>query len=155
MKVLNKVLEVVLVFLMVALVFDVFWQVFARYVLVHPSSFTDELARYLFIWVGYLGAAYGTGKKIHLAVDLLAKKLAGSKWANVQREAISFFIIIFATLVFLIGGGRLVYLTIILDQRSSALGVPLGLVYAVIPISGLIIIAYSINDILQNRLKLT
>ena len=65
------------------------------------------------------------------------------------------FIIVFATLVFVIGGGRLVYLTIILDQRSSALGVPLGVVYAVIPISGLIIIAYSINDILQNRLKLT
>ena len=150
MKVLNRVLEGVLVFLMVALVLDVFWQVFARYVLVNPSSFTDELARYLFIWVGYLGAAYGTGKKIHLAVDLLA-----TKWAILQREAISFFIILFATLVFVIGGGRLVYLTIILDQRSSALGVPLGVVYAVIPISGLIIIAYSINDILQNRLKLT
>ena len=36
---------------------------FSRYILANPSSFTDELARYLMIWVGVLGAAYVAGKE--------------------------------------------------------------------------------------------
>ena len=64
---LNKVLEIFLVVLMSVLVIDVLWQVFSRYLLSSPSSFTDELAGFLLIWVGVLGAAYVDGRKEHLA----------------------------------------------------------------------------------------
>jgi hypothetical protein len=56
---------------MIILVLDVLWQVVSRYLLSSPSSFTDELAGFLLIWVGFIGAAYTTGLKGHLAIDIL------------------------------------------------------------------------------------
>ena len=70
-KIIDKGLELSLIFLMAFLVVDVLWQVLSRYILVSPSSVTDELAGYLLIWVGLLGAAYVSGKNEHLAIDLL------------------------------------------------------------------------------------
>lgn len=66
---------------MVALVICVVWQVFSRYVLNTPSTLTDELARFLMIWVGLLGAAYTVGAQRHLAIDLLAMTLPPRKQA--------------------------------------------------------------------------
>ena len=48
--------------LMAAMVLNVLWQVFTRFVLRNPSSFTEEAARYMMIWVGLLGSAYAAGK---------------------------------------------------------------------------------------------
>src|SRR5690606_38666895 len=57
--------------IMAAMVLNVLWQVFTRFVVQDPSSFTDELARYMLIWLGLFGAAYATGRSMHLSVDLL------------------------------------------------------------------------------------
>ena len=54
---------------------------------------------------------------------------------------------IFALVVMIIGGGNLVYTTLKLGQISPALLVPLGFVYAIVPISGAIIIFFSIYHI--------
>lgn len=66
----DKILENFVVGLMGILVIDVLWQVTSRYVLSSPSSFTDELAGFLLIWVGLFGSAYVAGKNEHLAIDL-------------------------------------------------------------------------------------
>ena len=65
--------------LMGAMVLNVLWQVFTRFVLRNPSSFTEEAARYMMIWVGLLGSAYATGKKSHLALDLITAQLQGAR----------------------------------------------------------------------------
>ncbi|HCS2988569.1 TPA: TRAP transporter small permease subunit, partial [Shigella flexneri] len=54
----DRVIATFSVAVMLALVVCVVWQVFSRYVLNQPSTLTDELARFLMIWVGLLGAAY-------------------------------------------------------------------------------------------------
>ena len=54
----DKILGSTLAFIMAVMVINVLWQVFTRFIIGTPSSFTDELARYLMIWVGVLGAAY-------------------------------------------------------------------------------------------------
>ena len=59
----DKILYVFLAIIMAILVLDVLWQVASRYLFNSPSSFTDELAGFLLIWVGLLGAAYGTGTR--------------------------------------------------------------------------------------------
>ena len=59
-------------------------------------------------------------------------------------------IILFCLFAMVVGGLRLVYITYVLDQFSPALGLPLALVYLVIPVSGLLIIYYKISDILTN-----
>ena len=143
----NRFLEVFLVALMIGMVLNVLWQVASRYLLNSPSSFTDELARYLLIWIGFIGAAYGTGKHIHLAIDLLPSKIKNPGHKLLHQKIINGLIAIFSLLVMVVGGLRLVYVTLILDQRSSALDIPLGIVYMAIPLSGLIILFYTLNDI--------
>ena len=56
-KVFDRFLEILLTVVMTILVLDVVWQVFTRYILKDPSSWTEELATFLMIWVGMLGAS--------------------------------------------------------------------------------------------------
>ncbi len=138
-----------LVIIMAVMVINVLWQVFTRFVLDVPSSFTDELARYLMIWLGVLGAAYVSGRNGHVAIDVLARRTS----PRVQKglsHLVSFLIIAFVLTAFIIGGARLVYISYILGQHSPALRIPLAMVYLIIPISGIFIIYYKIADILKN-----
>ena len=147
---LNRVLEVILIMLLGVMVLNVSWQVFSRYVLANPSSFTDELARYLMIWLGVLGTAYVSGKRLHVAIDILHSQLSLSSQKTMQK--VIFSIVILATfLIFIIGGSRLVYLSYLLGQKSAALQIPLYLVYVCVPLSGACIVFYKISDLISNK----
>ena len=139
----NKLLKVMLIIIFCILVIDVFWQVFARYSIGKPNAFTEELARYLLIWLAILGTAYVRSYKGQMAIDYLYNKLSPKKQRN-----LSFFIelsiILFALTIMVIGGVNLMYITLKLGQISPALNIPIGYVYSVVPISGLLIIFYSI-----------
>lgn len=139
----DRVLEVVLITIMAVMVVNVLWQVASRYLLGAPSSFTDELAGFLLIWVGLLGSGYATGKGLHMAIDIFPNSLAGTKKLLVMR-VIHLAVALFAVLVMIIGGSQLVYLTLQLHQLSSALQVPIGYVYLVVPVSGVLMTYYSI-----------
>jgi TRAP-type C4-dicarboxylate transport system permease small subunit len=149
-KSLNKTLEVFLVILMSVLVLDVLWQVISRYLLASPSSFTDELAGYLLIWVGMLGAAYVAGRQEHLAIDILLQR---SRPPMKKRLSliIHVMILLFALAVMVVGGIILMYTRFVLEVKSAALQLPLGYVYIVMPISGLIILYYKILHIQEVR----
>lgn len=147
----DHILGGVLSLIMGVMVLNVLWQVFTRFVVGIPSSFTDELARYLMIWVGVLGAAYISGKRMHVAIDLLPKKLNKKGQTNI-KIVVNWIIIIFSFFAFVIGGIRLVYITSSLEQYSPALQIPLSLVYFVIPISGILIIFYKLSDIFNKKL---
>lgn len=143
----DKILYWTLVILMGLMVINVLWQVASRYIVQSPSAFTDELARFLLIWVGLLGAGYATGKKLHLAIDLLPTKLEGKASGKRLNILINCVVALFAVFVLIWGGANLVYITLVLEQPSAALGVPLGYVYTVIPLSGLLILYYSIHNL--------
>jgi TRAP-type C4-dicarboxylate transport system permease small subunit len=148
--IIDKLLEYVLIIILAVLVLDVLWQVISRYLMKSPSSFTDELARFLLIWVGILGAAYATGKKMHLAIDVLINKLS-RKYRNMVDIFIHTAIAFFALLVMVIGGLNLIYMLLKLGNISPALSIPIGFVYSVIPISGILIIYYSLFEIFSGR----
>ncbi len=139
----DRVLEWILIVLMAANVLNVLWQVFTRFVLKNPSSFTEELARYLLIWVGLLGASYVAGRKMHLAIDVVVNRLAG-RARRLAEYLIEVSIFVFALLVMVFGGIRLVIITLTLSQISAVLRIKLGYVYLVLPLSGLLIMFYSI-----------
>jgi TRAP-type C4-dicarboxylate transport system permease small subunit len=144
----DKVLAKVLIIIMSIMVINVLWQVFSRYFLGAPSSFTDELARYLMIWIGILGAAYVSGRNKHVAIDVLPSRLSAKNQKKLKL-IVRILIILFCLFALVIGGSRLVFVTFVLDQYSPALQVPLAVVYMIIPISGLLIIYYKISDILN------
>jgi TRAP-type C4-dicarboxylate transport system permease small subunit len=136
-----------LVLIMALRVLNVLWQVFSRYLLGSPSPFTEELARYLMIWVGLLGAAYASAKKMHVAIDILPSR-AKPKTQKKLSKLVSCCIIAFALIALVAGGLRLVYISYLLGQSSPALQIPLAAVYSVIPVSGLLIVYFKINDLI-------
>lgn len=144
----DRILVVVLIAVMGVAVVNVLWQVFTRWVLENPSSYTEELARYLLIWVGLLGAAYAAGQKMHLAIDILPMKLTGRR-RHVLEIVIDVFTLSFAVAVMIVGGIRLMSLTLLMGQTSAAMGVQLGYVYSVIPLSGFLIAFYAIESIYE------
>ncbi len=147
----DKVLEQALVWLMAIMVVVVTWQVATRYLLNSPSSFTEELATYLLIWISLLGGAYGVRLGAHLGVDVLTHRLEGRN-KRISELLIYSMIIFFSLLVFIIGGIRLVYVTLTLDQVSAALKIPIGYIYTVIPLSGALMIYYAVHRMLHPEL---
>lgn len=142
------IIKWLLIILMALMVLNVLWQVFTRFILRDPSSFTDELSRYLLIWVGLLGAAYISGKKMHLALTFLVDKFP-SKARKFVDIIIEILIFLFALFVMVIGGFNLVFLTLYLHQISASLQIELGYIYIIVPISGILIMFYSAIIILE------
>lgn len=138
----DKALEILLVVLMSSSVLNVLWQVLTRFAFHHPSSWTEELARFLLIWIGLLGASYAAGKKMHLPIDILLLKLKG-RARYLAELSIQILIFVFALTVMVIGGFRLVAMTLKLSQASAALKIKLGYVYLALPLSGFLIMFYS------------
>lgn len=155
-KNLNKILEWAVIVLLSIMLLSVLWGVLTRYIFADQSSWTDELARFMLIWVSILGAAYVSGKNAHIAIDLLPETMAKKK--KLKLEVVTSVIIsIFVFVIFLIGGLRYIYISFKLGQTSAALEIPMGYVYLILPISGVIIIYFKIRTILESRkaIKLT
>ncbi|MCL1603361.1 TRAP transporter small permease [Succinatimonas hippei] len=142
----NKVLFWINTILIVVLVLDVSWQVLSRYVASSPSTFTDELARYLMVWMGFLGGAYMFGSNSHLSVTSLRDKLP-EKLKNIVILCTYLLIIAFTVLVMIYGSQRLILRT--LAQPSPSLGIPMGAFYSILPISAFCIIYYMILHIIE------
>jgi len=141
-RILDNTIAWIMISLMVVLVIVVTWQVFTRYILGEASSFSEETARFLLIWIGLLGAAYAYKQNMHLAFDLFINKATGMRkfWMEIF---IHLLIAFFSILVLIIGGYYLVQLTWELNQLSASLQVPLAYVYTALPLSGVIIVIYS------------
>ena len=83
MKKLDFYLGWIIVVLLSTMLITVLWGVGARYIMDSPSSWTEELARFLLIWVSMLGAAYVSGKKGHIVIDLWPEKMI-KKYTNLR-----------------------------------------------------------------------
>jgi TRAP-type C4-dicarboxylate transport system permease small subunit len=145
-KSIDAVTRNMLIALMALLVIGVVWQVFTRYVLQSPSTYTDELARFLLIWVGLLGAAYYSGQNVHISIDIFPRYLSPPR-RRLLYIGIKTLIIAFVFCVFVVGGGYLVYITYVSWQITPALQIPMAVVYLIGPMSGLLIIYYHLSDI--------
>ena len=143
-KVLDKTLELLVTISMGVLVIDVIWQVLTRYALKNPSSWTEELATFLMIWVGLLGASVALNRGAHLGIDYLVVKLSPKK-ALCASLFVFAVIAAFSLLVMGVGGSQLVYRTLATSQVSPALGLKMGYVYLAIPISGFFLVIYSLE----------
>lgn len=150
---LKKALELLLAFFMTIMILAVVWQVFTRFVLQDPASYTDELSRYLLMWIGILGGAYTYSVKRHLALEMLSSKL-DAKGRTVLGIIINIIICAFAAVALVYGGGEMVSSTLQYGQISPGItffgeSLKMGYVYLVVPISGVLILYYGIFDTYQ------
>lgn len=147
-KSITKILEVVLIALMSLIVIDVSWQIFTRFILKDPSSYTEELAGFLLIWIGLLGASYALYTKAHLGIDILMTKVKDAQRRFVEI-IIYVIVLLFAFFIPVVGGIKLVNLTFDLKQVSAAMGIPMGYVYLVLPLTGILMMYYSVVFIVK------
>jgi len=153
-RVLDLFLEGLVAVVMGVLVVDVTWQVFTRHVLNDASSWTEELATYLMIWVGLLGASVALRRGAHLGIDYFVSQLASWKKALIEVFAFSV-IAAFSVVVLGIGGTHLVQETLARGQASPALGVQMGYVYLALPISGFFLTLYSVEFLIERLVIVT
>jgi TRAP-type C4-dicarboxylate transport system permease small subunit len=142
----DRIIAWILVVLLLAMTVDVLWGVVTRYAFGSQADWTEELARYLLIWIGMLGAAYVAGQKMHLSIDLLLPKLKGNSRIRLM-VLINILVIAFAFTVMVIGGFRLIYITQVLGQLSASMRLPMYIVYSIVPLSGILVIYYKVLDI--------
>lgn len=141
-KILDRTLEWLTIVAVGILVIDVTWQIITRFILNHPSSWTEEFATFLMMWVGLLGAAVAVNYKAHLGVDFIVLKLPDT-WRLYVELCVYLIVAVFALSVMIIGGLELVQKTLVTNQVSPALSWKMGYVYLCLPISGFFIAVYS------------
>ena len=143
-SIIDHVLSAVCCFLFAAMVVIGTYQIVTRYVFNSPSTISEELLTYSFTWMALLISAYIFGKREHMRVNYLADKIKGSARTalEVVLEAMT---VAVSAIVFVYGGMTMVNLTMM--QKTASLGIPMGTVYAVVPISGALIVIYGLMNI--------
>ena len=143
---LNRVLDVLAGVSFLAMVIFTCWQVFTRYILQNPSSWSEELVSYLFAWMSLFGASLVVGERGHMNIPIVVERmgLTGRKCFAIVAEVIA---CLFAGIILVYGGIQITNLA--MGQMTSALHVPIGFFYIVLPLSGVINIIYTILNIVD------
>lgn len=121
-------------------------QVLFRYVLHQPSPWTEELARYLFIWVSMVGAAYGVNTQAHFGFELVVKKLS----PRMQRAGHYFIQLCMGLLVVVLVVYGLRMVAVVSFQVTPALQLPMRYVYYSLPVAGLLMAFHLIHHFLMS-----
>ena len=145
-NVLDRILESICAVLFAVLVVDVSWQVFTRQVLDSPSGWSEELAKYLFIWMGLFGSALVFGERGHIAVDFAVRWLP-EKVQIAVTVVVQLAILAFTSLVLVWGGFRVSSLA--WDQNLPGLPLNVGPLYLALPISGILIAFYTLYHLIR------
>ncbi|MBW1659185.1 MAG: TRAP transporter small permease [Deltaproteobacteria bacterium] len=138
------VVNTLLVVLMSVMFISVCLQVFFRYVLESPLSWSEELARYAFVWISFLGAAMALGKRLHFGIDYLVNKFPPRLRAGM--ELITNCAILVFVLVLVVKGFQTA--TTARFSHSAGLNLRMDIVFDAIPVSGLIMAYYLIRQII-------
>jgi TRAP-type C4-dicarboxylate transport system permease small subunit len=141
---LDKILEVVCSTLMGVMTILATWQVASRYVLNKPSTFTEEALLISFVWAGLLGATYVFGKQDHMRMSFIVDKFSPEKRAKVEVFT-EVLILLFAALVLVFGGFKISKLA--MGQLSPSMQIPMGYIYFVLPLSGMLTMVYNVMNI--------
>ena len=153
MKVLHsirKVIDVVLSYAC-AIVFALMvivgtYQIVTRYFFNSPSTVSEELLTYSFTWMALLASALVFGKRDHMRMGFLADKLTGVP-KKVLEIFIELLIMALAGSVMVWGGYTIMQLS--MTQTTASLGIPMGIVYIIVPLSGILVVVYSILNIID------
>lgn len=145
-KILNRSLYVLAGGSFLAMVLLTCWQVFTRYILQNPSSWSEEMVSYLFAWMSLFGASIVVGERGHMNIPIVVERMGqkGRRFFAIFGEIVA---LAFALVILVYGGIQITSLA--MGQMTSALGVPVGIFYVVLPLSGVINIIYTILNIVD------
>ena len=149
-----KAEEIAIFILLLGMVASSFAQVVFRLVLDHPLAWSEELSRYLFVWLSFVGGALAVAEGSHFKMDLLAALIKDQRKKIIIDIIVSIAILIFS-LVLIIYGAKLV--TMVQTQKSPALRVSMSIPYLALPLNGVLssfhVICSIVEDIKRFRNK--
>ena len=145
-NILTKLLNVLAGLSLIAMVALTCWQVFTRYILQNPSSWSEELVSYLFAWASLLGASLITGGRGHMNIPVLVERMGmgAQKFFGILGEVIAF---AFSAIILVYGGVQISQLA--MGQMTSSLGVAVGIFYVVLPLCGVLNMIYTVLNIVD------
>lgn len=142
----DHILKFLCAILFLFLVFLNFYQVFMRYIVNNPSTISEDLLGYTFVWLSLLGTALVFGNNDHINVPIFSDKLTGIKKVILQVFT-ELLIMIIAIAVFIIGGK--IFMDVGAMQSSPTLDITMNWIYAILPISGALIVIYNVVNIIN------
>lgn len=144
-KILNDVMRAFMAICMFLLLVFGTWQIFTRWILRNPSTFTDEFLRYLLIWASMIGSAYCFYSDEHLALDLVKDRVHGVG-KIILKVFIEIAVLFFVGYVFIYGGWRIAMRA---TNVSSVMRIPFKALYLIMPISGVLVFVARILKYVQ------
>jgi TRAP-type transport system small permease protein len=126
---------------MLALIVVVFAQVALRYLTYQPLVWTEEVARYVFIWLSLLGAAMGGQRAGHFAVDVLPRRLP-RRSSRALRAGIR---LAEASLYGTLGWTGFLIVRVTHLQMSSSIDIPMSIPYAALPVAGFLLCFFNLR----------
>lgn len=145
-KGIDSVLSGACIVLFAAMVIIGTYQIVTRFVFNSPSTVSEELLTYSFAWMALFSSALVFGKRDHMRMGFLADKMEGTKKKTLE-VVIEVLILLFALAVMVYGGFNIMDLT--MTQKTASLGIPMGVVYTVLPVSGILIVIYAVLNIVD------
>jgi len=124
----------------------IFAQVVTRYLFNYTPEWSEELARFLFVWVVFLGSALIMGESGHLAVQFLPDKFKGKAFGTILDVIINVCGYVFIILL-LTQGWKMT--SIMTFQRAPGLDIPMSWVYVIIPVSCVLMLLYLFRETLR------
>ncbi len=121
----------------------IFAQVISRYVFNWTPEWSEELARYLFVWVTFIGSALIMGESGHLAVQFVPNHFKGTAVGKALEVLINLCGYVFILILFFQGAKMTRVMTF---QISPGMEIPMSWVYAVIPLSSALMLLYLVKD---------
>ncbi len=116
-------------------------QVFCRYVLNHSLFWSEEVGRILLVWITFLGATAAYRRGIHVGIVLVAAKLPERWRRGTEMLAVVLSLVFFEILVIY---GTL-FIRFVQGQKTAALGLPQGVPYFVLPLSGVVFSIHAVS----------
>lgn len=143
-KILDRVLGCVCALLLAFMSCLAVYQVVARYILRNPSTVSEDILSYSFVWLSLLAATLVFGERGHMGMSFISDRAKGD--AGVCLAVFSELLVMaVAVIVFLFGGRG--FMGVGALQTSPTLGIGMNLVYSVLPLCGVLIVLYSIINI--------
>lgn len=144
-KILNQTLSVICAALLAFMSILTCYQVFMRYVIHRPSTMSEDILSFSFVWISLLATALVFGERDHMNLSFFVGKMT-PKMQKVIAVFSEVLVLAVSILVFLYGGKGLLGVGAL--QVSPTLGITMDIIYSVVPISGILIMAYAIINII-------
>ena len=148
-RIAEKVVRVTLVGMVAVMTAIIIMQVILRYVFLYSLSWSEEVARYLMIWVSFLGASLAVKYGFHIGVEFIVARIPGKqrRWVTLVAKLGMLLFLVYFT----IGGFRVAWA--VRDQDSPALLFSMFLAYVAAPVGGVFMIVHLLHSIVEDWAK--